>query len=248
MLDKCHTAPSIIENPFYSPDFNNKFDNLHMYNIPGDNNLSTSRNNNVLDNATKTGSVDNIMHDNSVAQQPRPTKQQSSDSYTDESQLNTFDKSEDDILFSDSIAISAFNTTKANIWQNADVHGIITWQTDTSPSDNLENEDNYSNFCSFSLDATPSEENDHSFHTSSSIPLFETTNDPIHEFLTDAHAHAHAPSNKFLEMHKTGSMDSNDAHERAGSKVITFDHFLQRAQCTSSCDSSPTVPSPGASG
>ncbi|XP_052775553.1 potassium voltage-gated channel protein Shab-like isoform X2 [Mya arenaria] len=229
------------KRPLFQPKVNS-YDNMDNFNVTADkkNSVNVGKNNNLIEKSIKTGNYENIMHESNTAQQ-RPLKQQSSDSYTDDSQLNTFDKSEDEILFSDSIAISAFNDGKANIWQNADIHGIITWQTDTSPSDNLENDDNY--FCSFSLDATPSEENDHSFHTSSSIPTFETANEPLNNFNSDS------TSNKFLDLRSNSSAnDCGELPEKATNKMIPIEQLIQRSQGTPSRDSSPTVPSTGASG
>lgn len=98
----------------------------------------------------KTGNLNN--NNISLPNQKLPLKQQSSDSYTDESPFNTFDRSDEEFEFSDSAAFNAFKSGKGNIYQNSDSHGIVTWQTDTSPSDNLETDD----VCYGSHDHSPS--------------------------------------------------------------------------------------------
>lgn len=196
------------------------------------------QNNNVLDENVKTGNLDNNMHQSNLAQQSPPKKQPSSESYTDESQLNTFDKSEDEILFSDSVALSAFNASKANIWQNSDIHGIISWQTDTSPSDNLENEENF--FLSLSREHTPSEDHEpnNGFHISSSSSQFSPDSVDIRQ-QRDSSDHSNFDSN-----FDCGS----DYSSRSSNRVIPLEQLMQRIQRTPSCDSAPTIPSPGASG
>ncbi|XP_052257253.1 potassium voltage-gated channel protein Shab-like isoform X4 [Dreissena polymorpha] len=191
---------------------------------------SSHWNNNMFSETTDKTKLDNLTNEPKQPPPQQPTKQQSSDSCTDDSQLNTFDKSEDDIMFSDSMAINAFNTGKQNIWQNADVHGIISWQTDTSPSDNLENDDF---FCSFSLDATPSEENEKSFNTSASFPLFDVDSandvngDPMNTRLIDL-----------------GTASSFPNEEKQNIKGPPLEQRPQRIQRTPSSESS----SLGASG
>ncbi|XP_060572245.1 uncharacterized protein LOC132730353 isoform X3 [Ruditapes philippinarum] len=196
------------------------------------------KNNNIFDENVKTGNFENNMHQSNLAQQPLPKKQPSCDSYTDESQLNTFDKSEEEILFSDSVALSAFNPSKANIWQNSDIHGIITWQTDTSPSDNLENDENY--FLSLSRDQTPSEDHEpnNGFHISSSSSQFSPDNMDVRQ-TRDSSDHSTFDSN-----FDCGSDYSN----RSSNRVIPLEQLMQRIQRTPSCDTTPTIPSPGASG
>lgn len=195
------------------------------------------QNNNVLDENVKTGNLDNNMHKSNLAQQSPPKKQPSSDSYTDEGQLNTFDKSEDEILFSDSVALSAFNPSKANIWQNSDIHGIITWQTDTSPSDNLENDENF--FLSLSHDHTPSEEHEQNngFHISSSSSQFSPDSINIRQQRENS-------DSNFDSNFDCGS----DFNNRSSNRVIPLEQLMQRIQRTPSCDAAPTIPSPGASG
>lgn len=194
------------------------------------------KNNNiiVLDTTMKTGNLDN---QSNMTHQPPPKKQMSSDSYTDESQLNTFDQSEDEIRFSDSVALTAFNASKANMCQNSDIHGIITWQTDTSPSDNLDNDDNY--FLSLSHENTPSEDHEpnNGFHLSSSSSQFSPDSDMRqHRETTD---HSNFDSNFDC---------SGDYNGRSINRVIPLEQLMQRIQRTPSCDTSPTIPSPGASG
>ena len=216
------------------------------YNITADPLVSTNvnKNNNVLVKESKTGKAETSMHITTSAQQ-QPVKQLSSDSYTDDSQLNTFDKSEDEFLFSDSVAIGAFDTDKANIWQNADIHGIITWQTDTSPSNNLENEENC--FCSFSLDPTPPEEMDAhgSFNRSSSqlVDIGGSVN------ILKGENNTNSPNNRYAEMtNNSSNKELTDILETPSNKIIPLDQLMQRLQRTPSCETSPKVPSPGASG
>lgn len=195
----------------------------------------TAIKNNNTEQTTNTGNVDNNMHQPQIAQDSSPKKQTSSDSYTDDSQMNTFDKSEDDILFSDSVALSAFNTGKPNIWHNTDIHGIITWQTDTSPSDNLDNDENF--FPSTSHMNTPSEEQEpnNGFHISSS-PSPVSPENGNHRPASTA-----SDNNNF-------DCGGDFGGSRSNSRIIPLEQIMQRMQRTSSCDGSPTIPSPGASG
>lgn len=215
---------------------------IDNYNITAETTVSSNvcKNNNVFQKESKTGNMENNMHESSKTHH-HPIKQQSSESYTDDSQLNTFDKSEDEALFSDSIAISAFNTGKANIWQNADIHGIITWQTDTSPSDNLENEEN---LCSFSTEHSPSEDIDPatSFNTSPSFQSHET-GDCVNRVKPDT------INNRFPDVRNNSSVsEHSDVQEIPSNKIIPLEQIMQRLQRTPSCETSPTIPSPGASG
>lgn len=115
---------------------------------------------NFVDNIIDTDATDINMHQPNPAQQWKMSKQ-SSDSFTDDSQICTFDKSEDGTLFSDSLAISFVNKNTANNWQGTD--GIIKWQTDTSPSESLGNDDSY--LFSFAQEYTPLGEPIHGFQT-----------------------------------------------------------------------------------
>ncbi|KAL4236622.1 hypothetical protein ACF0H5_005006 [Mactra antiquata] len=199
------------------------------------------KNNNIIEKDIKTGNLDNNMHWSNLAQLP-PKKQQSSDSYTDDSQLNTFDKSEDEILFSDSVALSAFNTGKANIWQNRDIHGILTWQTDTSPSDNLENDEGY--FLSLSHENTPSEDHEpnNGFQVS---PLSPASSQFSPDGMSDTRQQKENGDSTF---------DANfvdcvgDFSNRSNNSIIPLEQLMHRMQRTPSCDTPPTIPSPGASG
>ena len=126
--------------PYNSFKSNDHLDNL---NVPADIHPRADAKE-LTDN--KTGNQSNVNNNNihvSLPNQRLPLKQQSSDSYTDESPFNTFDKSDEEFEFSDSAAFNAFKSgnNKGNIYQNSDAHGIVTWQTDTSPSDNLETDD-----------------------------------------------------------------------------------------------------------
>ena len=206
---------------------NGHFDNLNVT-ADSSNILEEGKNNNnATDLAKKTGKLDNNMHKLQEMAQFIPPKQHSFESYTEDSQLNTTDKSDDDILdFSDSVAISAFTSGKANIWHNSDNHGIISWQTDTSPSDNLENEESY--FGSISVDQTPSEDNfpENNFAKQSEVSEYSDVHD------------SNIPNDNSLS---TGSDYS--------SRIIPLDQIMNNLQrLQSSRDSSPTTPSPGASG
>ena len=124
-------------------------DHLDNLNMPAD-----AMTKEQMDNKTGNhGNVNNNIHV-SLPNQKLPLKQQSSDSYTDESPFNTFDRSDEEFEFSDSAAFNAFKCGNGNIYHNSDSHGIVTWQTDTSPSDNLETEDVY--YESIARDRTPS--------------------------------------------------------------------------------------------
>lgn len=132
----------------YSFKSNDHIDNL---NVPADNIHTHPGGVRKEQTDDKTGNFNNNIN---LPNQKLPLKQQSSDSYTDDSQFNTFDKSDEEFEFSDSAAFNAFKSGKGNIYQNSDSHGIVTWQTDTSPSDNLENDEIC--FGSISQDHTPS--------------------------------------------------------------------------------------------
>lgn len=69
-----------------------------------------------------------------------PRRVLANDSYDDISQINTPDRSEEDLEFSDSVA----SPNKLNSWGTTANHGhLVPWQNDTSPSDNLDNEESY---------------------------------------------------------------------------------------------------------
>ena len=137
--------------PFYNSFTSN--DHLDNLNVPADRPQARNGDNWQELTGIKTGNLNNNVN---LPNQKLSLKQQSSDSYTDDSQFNTFDKSDEEFEFSDSAAFNAFKPAKGNIYQNSDSHGIVTWQTDTSPSDNLENDDIC--FGSLSNDHTPSPE------------------------------------------------------------------------------------------
>ena len=126
-------------------------DHIDNLNVPTNSTHACSSNSWKNPAGTKTGNLNNNVN---LPNQKLCLKQQSSDSYTDDSQFNTFDKSDEEFEFSDSAAFNAFKPAKGNIYQNSDSHGIVTWQTDTSPSDNLENDDIC--FGTLSNDHTPS--------------------------------------------------------------------------------------------
>lgn len=208
------------------------------FNITAD--VSVTENVNNKNNVLLTESTTDKPH-NCLIHPRQPVKQQSSDSYTDESQLNTFDKSEDEILFSDSIAVSAFNTGRGNIWQNEDIHGIITWQTDTSPSDNLENDENF--FCSFSTEHTPSEDIDLGNRFNNSSPQLVDTGNSVNDFKPET------PNNRFTDVKNNSSkLDLSNLQEKPSNKLKPLEQLMQKLQRTPSCETSPTIPSPGASG
>lgn len=224
-------------NPFNKPPFTD----VKNFNITAEPTISANvnRNNNVLVKDTNTGKTEHIMHQSNSAQHV-PVKQPSSESNTDDSQLNTFDKSEEEAMFSDSLAVSSFNIGKGNIWQNADIHGFTTWQTDTSPSDNLENDDNF--FGSFGH--TPSEDIDplNQFHSASPPPQLFETGDSTNKIKGES------TNNRYTDMKNNSSNSDHSEKQEKPNKIIPLEQLMHRLQRTPSCETSPTIPSPGASG
>ncbi|KAK3591166.1 hypothetical protein CHS0354_029015 [Potamilus streckersoni] len=155
-----------------------------------------------------------------------PVKQVSTDSYTSDSQLNTFDRSDEELEFSDSFVNNQIETVRSNIWHNSDGFIPHSWATDTSPSDNLENDESY--LGSISYECTPSDDASMSDRNSKMSPT--------------------GNANDLGEINRYNDNSMEGSEYSKSPKVSTFDNIMNNIPGESTSEETKNLAFPDASG